>query len=749
MLCYAIAFLLGDVLLQQCKTLPNVYWVFGMLSVIFLTLFTSYFRIVGMFLLGFAWALWYAHLSTAWVLSKDLEGKSIWLDGYIASIPSVSLYGTSWIFSTNKTFIKLSSQKTNLHLKVGDRWKLNVKLKRIHSTFNPNSFDYEAWAMQQGIRAVGYVINKSESTWISSDWYHFPLGRIRQTLQDKLIHALTPSVTSPWIIALAVGEHHGISQENWKILRDTGTNHLMAIAGLHIGCMSGLMYVIVNALWRRFFYLTLRLPAQHAASIGALFMALIYGALAGFSIPTQRACIMLMLFLMAVLCRRQSTSWAAWSIALFLVLAMNPTCVLTESFWLSFGSVALIIYGVSGRLAPGGLWWKYGRIQWVIGLGLVPLSIWLFQQCSLISFIANSIAIPIVGFVIVPLVLLGCFTSIFSTVITKMVLFSADTLLGFVWKFLSFLSHIKWAVWYQSVPDPIVFFSLIGMMLLLLPIGMPGRWFGLIWLFPLIFYKPISPAIGEIRFTLLDVGQGLSAIVQTAKHSLVFDAGPRWGDIDMGETVVVPYLRSMGIRQLDRLVVSHGDNDHIGGARAVLSVYPNAIVKTSVPELLANFSVSYCLRGENWDWDGVQFEFMYPPATLLGLNNNSSCVLHIHNKAHSILLTGDIEKIAEKFLHEEAANGLRADILVAPHHGSKTSANYDFLNDVGAKVVLFPIGYRNRYHFPHPSVIARYEQLQTTMYNTVMNGAMSFSLTEQKEFSARFFRLDHKHYWND
>jgi competence protein ComEC len=524
----------------------------------------------------------------------------------------------------------------------------------------------------------------------------------------------------------------------------------MAIAGLHIGFMAFLAHFIVEMLWRRIPRLALKIPAPHAGAIAALLMALTYSAMAGFSIPTQRACLMLFLFLSALLFRRQLAAWQAWSAALLCVVLINPLSVLTESFWLSFGSVALIIYGVSGRLSPNGLWWKWGRIQWVIAIGLVPFSIALFQQCSLISFIANSVAIPWVGFIVVPLCFLGTFLLLFSAKIGGLVLCLADKILSVLWIVLTWFAHLPGVVWYQFIPSLwMIIAGIIGMIFLLLPIGFPGRFFSVVWLLPLILYKPAVPKTGDVWLTVLDVGQGLSAVVQTEKHILVFDTGPRFSpSFDMGESVVTPFLHSIGAHHLDMLVISHGDNDHIGGAKAVINAMPVLSIKTSVPQSLPG--ADYCSRGLTWQWDEVNFAFIYPTADNLSFNNDSSCVLRITRGKQHILLTGDIEKYAENELVENQLSQLPADILVAPHHGSKTSAQKKFIQAVGPKYVLYAIGYHNRYHFPHVSVMQTYKDFGVEQYDTAKSGAIQFVLNKPEKLPLpNLYRIDHKHYWNN
>jgi len=754
---FSLFFLLGILSLKLFTFLPNRFWAFFLLIIVlaikFLTQRWKPMRLVTAFLLGFSWCLFYSYLHLAWFIPDDLVGKPILISGVIATIPAIDSERTTFLFSINEFnhqhangLVKLSWQYNDNHLRVGDQWQFVARLKKIHGMMNPGGFDYEAMAFQENIRATGYIIESNDNKLLATHSVNYLIDRIRQSLADEINQNLPISNTSPWITALAIGERQGISAENWQILRDTGTNHLMAIAGLHIGLMSGFMFALVAAIWRRIPALAVKLPAQHAGAIAACLMALIYSALAGFSLPTQRAVIMLCVFFVAFLLRRKILSWQAWSIALLGVLLLNPLSVLTDSFWLSFAAVALIIYGVSGRISTHGLWWKLGRIQWVIALGLIPFGIWLFQQFSFVSFIANSIAIPCVGFVIVPLTLFGCALLLFSVKLGGLMLQLADKILGLLWKVLTVLAHLHWASWYQVMPNNWILLSTcVAVILWLSPAGFPGKYFSLIFLLPIILYQATVPKEGEFILSLLDVGQGLSSVIQTKNHLLVFDAGPKLGsNFDMGESVVAPFLRSIGARKIDLLVISHGDNDHIGGSEALANYFPILETKTSVPGKILSFRPTYCLAGENWQWDGVNFTFLFPTLDTLNLDNNSSCVLKVSNQLHSVLLTGDIEKKAEKYLLATQLNNLPSEIMIAPHHGSKTSALNDFLTAIHPKMVWFPVGYLNRYHFPNPSVIEKYHELGVTQYDTVEDGAIQFSSAENK---ISLYRPEHKHYW--
>lgn len=758
----AITFLSGIMLLQNFSSLPSIKWAYTFFVTAFMGLLykpiSRYMKLPAIFIIGFSWCVIYAHWQSTWVLPADLEGKTIKITGFIADIPTPSEHRTSFLFSLNKIesenkilhvkgFLHLSWQDPKQQLIVGDQWKFSAHLKKIHGTSNPGGFDYEAWSLQEGIRANGYIYH-DEGKLLTSHWYHYPLIRMRQWMYSKIKMAVPCSNTSSWIAALALGIRNEVTVEGWKILRNTGTNHLMAIAGLHIGFMCGFIYAVVNKVWRSMPILCLRFPAQHAGGLAAVLMAVIYSMLAGFSLPTQRACFMVVIFFLISLFRRQVVIWHVWSLTLISVLVFNPLNVLTESFWLSFGAVALIIFAMSGRLAPTGLWWKWGRIQWVLTFGLIPLSLWFFQEFSCVSILANLIAIPWVGFLIVPCIFLGMFVLLFSMKYGSWILMWADKLLIILWKFLTYLSSLSWAVWYHTIPNLfMLLLACISVVVLLVPVGFPGRWFGLLGLMVIFLYQPLKPAFGEAWLTLLDVGQGLSTVIQTQNHIAVFDTGPHLSDeFDMGESVVTPFLHTLEAKKIDMMIISHADNDHSGGAQAVIHNFPVINIKTSSPALFSH--ADYCLQHQSWKWDGIDFTFLYPTKDQLGLDNDSSCVLKISTPYHTILLPGDIEKLSEKYLVAQLKPELKVDILIAPHHGSKTSASKDFVKSVHPNIILFPVGYRNRYHFPNPKVINQYKEMGTEMYDSVNSGAILIKLTQDVHLVPIVYRAGHSFYWN-
>lgn len=761
-----LAFLIGVMTLPWFSAIPSLWWFLPAFAATTLLWRFSHkpYRIIFKFLLiallGCAFVLLRSEEILQWSLPENLETKTITVVGIIDSLPKIAGNEAQFEFllesinaQPQRTRVQLSwYHYTGVSLHTGDRWQMQVRLKRPHSLLNPGGFDYEKWLFSQGIRATGYVIASGQTKLLQTrPWGHL-IDRLRQYLQEKIHHSLGDQPTVGLITALIMGAQGAITQDQWQVMRATGTNHLMAIAGVHIAFVSGFVYTLVNFFWRRSQRLALKLPAPQAAACGALFAALIYSALAGFALPTQRALVMLLVLMLGLFLRRALNAWNAFALALLFILLWDPLATLSISFWLSFGAVFAIIYGVGGRLKPKGLWWKYGRIQWVITIALIPISLALFQQSSMISLVANFIAVPAVGILVLPLCLIGAIFLVIFPFAGHWILWLAAKIIAVIWHVLALLGNLQGAIWEHVMPNIwVLIAAAIGALLLIAPRGFPARWSGFLWLFPLFFFHPTQLSANTVRFTLLDVGQGLSAVVQTRHHVLIFDTGPPMGkNADAGNRVILPFLQAVGIQKIDTLIISHGDSDHIGGAFSLLEKIPVGNILTSVPERFSVKSTKdYCRNGQTWRWDGVTFNMLYPPPELLHQGNNSSCVLRIETKNNAILLTGDIEKPAEEYLVHHADLSLPATILVAPHHGSRTSSTPAFIEAVHPNTVLFPLGYKNRYHFPNRFIVARYKQANIAMFDTAQNGSIILDMGDKPPIKMHFWRDLEKHVWGD
>ncbi|MFQ5546021.1 MAG: DNA internalization-related competence protein ComEC/Rec2 [Acidiferrobacterales bacterium] len=624
---------------------------------------------------------------------------------------------------------------------------MTVRLKRPHGFQNPGGFDYEGYLFQQRIRATGYVRSHKPAELLPARSPLYMVGRLRQRLGNRVRHLLGDSPFTGIVVALANGDRRGITNAQWDTLRRTGTNHLIAISGLHIGLVAGFVFFLVRSLWALPGFPVLRWPAPKVAAVAGMVAAVIYAALAGFSIPTQRAMVMLAVAMGAVLLQRRVLPTRLLAVALFLVLVHDPVAVMGAGFWLSFAAVAVIVVFIHGRSGEHSDWRRLGYLQWAIAIGLLPLMLTFFQQVSLVGPAANLFAVPVFGLLIVPLTLFGAIVSGFlADSVAGAVLQLAAWTLEMVWTVLDYLAGFEHSLWVQPGPSGwALVCGLVGIALLLAPRGWPARWLGVVWLLPMLLVRPPAPAAGEVWLSLLDVGQGLSAVVRTREHTLVYDSGPRFSArFDAGRSVVVPYLYNRGVARIDTLIISHGDNDHIGGARSVREALPVNRVLSSVPDKLSNARL--CALGQAWRWDDVDFVMLHPPDDNTFRGNNACCVLMIRGEYGNIVLPGDIEALAELALVEREGTRLAADVLVVPHHGSKTSSTTAFLEAVQPKVALFPVGYRNRFHHPHAGVKARYVKRGVELYGSPTHGAVEIQLGPEG-IKKSSYRARNKRYW--
>jgi len=729
--------------------------------------------LIAGFALGFFWASAFGYWRLAEALPTVNEGRDIQVVGVVRALPQQIERGVRFEFDVEQASMSVPSHISlawyrgqendeteafqDLPVHAGERWRFTVRLKRPHGNVNPHGFDYEGWLFERGIRATGYVrppysvsaTRLDEAVWRPAYAVEMLRERIRERFQTVLPGAPDETNSVGILIALAIGDQQAIAPELWQQFAKTGVTHLMSISGLHVTMSAGIFYWLAGWLWRRSPVLPLILPAQKAAAIAGFMAAFAYSLLAGFAVPAQRTLYMLGVVALARLLNREVAASRVLALALLVVLILDPWAVLAAGFWLSFGAVALLFYIGSGRLGAAHWLAEWGRAQWAVMLGMLPALLALFQQFSLVSPLANAVAIPLVSFVITPLALAGALPFF------DPLLWLANFMTSGLMHCIDWLAALPLATWQQAAPPPwSVLLALGGGVWLLLPRGFPARWLGLLAFLPLLTATPLRPLPGEAEVVVLDVGQGLAIHVQTATHDLLFDTGPKFSaEADSGNRIIVPYLRAMGVRRLDELIVSHADNDHAGGAESVLASVPVDLLRTSLPpdHPLNTLSHLPCRAGNYWDWDGVRFTMLHPPAGLQAKKTNAvSCVLSVGAKGRSLLITSDIEAAQESALvtrrEGSLANPLNAEVLIVPHHGSRTSSTEAFIAAVGAKEVIFPVGYRNRFGHPKPDVVARYEQSGAHLQRTDVAGAVSVHL------GAKGVRIEHarvarRRYW--
>ncbi|BBI99862.1 DNA internalization-related competence protein ComEC/Rec2 [Ferrigenium kumadai] len=780
---FAISFAFGIWLLQQQAVLPDFAWAW-LLAASPLVLFVPRRNVTARMIhalliaafaggIGFYYSAWQAGQRLAISLPDEWQGRDIVVSGVIADLPRAHERGLSFTFDVERTLtpqavvpphILLSTYQDDktppLILHAGERWHFTVRLKQPHGTANPSGFDFEAWALERGIRAVGYVHNskklvaghpKGDNVRLDelAEGFGYRLETWREAVRDKFAATLGSAPYSGVLTALAVGDQHSIPPDQWQVFTRTGVNHLMSISGLHITMLASLAFAVVCWLWRRSMRLTLWLPARKVAALAALLTAFSYALLSGFAVPAQRTVYMVGAVAAALWLNRNFSLGQLLSIALIGVLIPDPWAVLSAGFWLSFGAVALILLVTAHRVRPPHWLSQYATVQWAMTVGLTPLLLALFQQVSLVSPLANALAIPLVSLIVVPLTLLGAALPI------EMPLWLAHIAMDGTMHFLEWLNALPQAVWTQHAPPAwTIAAAMLGVFWLLLPRGFPARWLGAPLMLPMFLNAPEPPPPGMLRLIVFDVGQGLAVAAQTNDHALLYDTGPDFsGEADSGNRILVPALRAAGIAKLDGLMLSHDDLDHTGGTASVMQAIPigwiSAPMNPNHALLQQTTDARPCQDGLRWDWDGVRFEVLHPEPGGTGSkphDNDQSCVLRISAGRQHILLAGDIEKETEQRLLRLHADQLATSLLVVPHHGSKSSSGHDFIAATLPDYAVFTVGYRNRFGHPRKEVLQRYTDTGAQLLRSDEDGAILVEM-DTRGIKVERYRKTHARYW--
>lgn len=716
-------------------------------------------------MLGLSWGVLDAQTRIAEVLPQALEGADFWVTGEVRGLPERHARAQQFNFWVRESCFELipsrcqSSQSLfsdrlillnyygDADIEPGQVWRWRVRLNQPHGFANPGGFDYEAWLVMQGFAAKGYVRLTPFNQLLGQNraW----LDRARYRLRSALLAAMADRPNAGSLLALIMGDRSLIGDEQWALFSATGTNHLIVISGLHVGFVALLCFGIGNGLARISPRLLHHIAAQQVGALCALIGALAYALLAGFSLPTQRAVVMLSIFMGAQLFSREFPRSFSFWLAMCAVLILNPMSPVGAGFWLSFTAVATLLFALGSyqTLAHDGksdmtsvvprvraLWRGWVRPQWVVFIGLsAPLLLWT-QQLSILSPVANIVAIPLVSLLIVPVALLAtCLLSVAPS-LAAWLLGVADFLVTVLQTGLMVINEASGdsGVWQGAFGGVVVtVMTIAGCVLLLMPKGWPGKGFVPLFLLPLFWPPSTSFPDGRVQLWVLDVGQGLAVLIRSKNHVLLFDTGPAFsGSFDAGSGVILPFLRQLGVQHIDHLVISHGDNDHQGGmASIVKGVSVGEITVSSAPSGV--FDVNFCTAGQAWEWDGVHYEFLMPQANTPYLGNDSSCVLRVDTGGHSALLTGDIESSGEQTLLSLSGARLQSTVLIAPHHGSASSSSAEFVAAVQASAVVYSAGYRSQFAHPAPQVSALYASLGVCAWNTALSGALLFELDGQ------------------
>ena len=660
-------------------------------------------------------------------------------------------------------------QRAPMSMHAGDDWQLAVRLKSPHGGSNPHGFDYELWLWEQGIQATGYVRagpRDPPPQRLDATWQH-PIEQIRQRVRDAVFERIADRKMAGVIAALVVGDQGAIDRADWDVFRATGVAHLMSISGLHITMFAWAAALLVGFLWRRSGPLCLAVPAPVAAIVGGLALASAYAIFSGWGIPAQRT--ILMLATVGLLrCSGKTWPWPiVWLLACWVVVLADPWALLQAGFWLSFVAVGVLFATdpashtsvppdldkppTAQRHRPVGWLWLHTqtlwREQWVISLTLAPLTLLLFGQVSLVGLVANLVAIPWVTLVVTPMAMAGAFIPSLWQAASAGVQVMITALQWFANWPLATISVAQAPIWAGVA-------GVLGGILLLLPSPWHLRLMGLPLILPVLLWQSPRPPPGHFELLMADVGQGNAVLVRTASHALVYDSGPRFSrESDAGHRVVVPLLRALDVH-VDSLVLSHRDADHTGGAAAILAMQPNARLVSSIEashELQTLRKSARCMAGQRWSWDGVDFEFLHPEAADYDSavkSNGMSCVLRISNGQQTALLAGDIEEAQERRLLSapETQSKLKANLLLVPHHGSKTSSSAAFLDAVQPRIGFVQSGYRNRFGHPASLVAQRYRDRGIQLDDSPHCGAATWHSNAPD--ALRCERDERRRYWH-
>ena len=788
---FTIGFLWGVVFLLTRESIVgfNIYYFLIPAVFIFFILFKikKYyipFYIVLGFVFGASCSLFSAQNQLNDILKPEYNNQDLNVVGLIIQKPQYTENGIRFILKPennklpNKIFVnwyfqKEKNSKNNppLDLNAGDKLSLYLRLKEPHGFYNEGGFDYEKRLFSEGIGATAYVRYKAgESKRLKeniSNNIFIQMERLRLKI-EKTFFAAFPQNKNPYIgtiIALSIGEQQAVKKEEWELFNKTAVTHLFSISGLHITLLSSVVAFVCAFLWRRVPFFIKIAPAPVIFALTSAVFALFYALLAGFGVPAQRTLYMLWVVAAAILWRRPVAISQVLAAAALVVLVFDPMAIFAIGFWLSFGTVAVLIFiGFSFWFAPHKSWgeklWQgsflFARTQIAASLVTLPVLLLVFQWFPLVSPISNALAIPLVTFLITPCILLATFFIFISTPIFQFLTECAHFFIASLYDFLHFCARIP--VFENATTLPLAAVALIGVFLCCMPRGFWGKRLGFFFILPLFFYEAERPKENVAWVDFLDVGQGLAAVIRTQNHTLLFDTGPKYANnATAAERVIVPFLRKNQLTKIDGVVLSHNDLDHIGGFEGL---------KKSV-KIQNVIDAQTCPNSKKWLWDGVEFWLFSTNLQQSTVNQNffsdfqknlpltvenrqfssneKACLLKITAKGKSVLFTADIPSEMEAQLVQFYPNAMQSDVLQVAHHGSRFSTSESFLNAVAPKAAVVSAGYLNRYKHPSEVVVKRLKEKGIELFRTDLGGQIHVVLGDDLEIAA--LRKKHGRLW--
>ena len=713
-------------------------------------------------ILGFAWATWRGGAAMDARLPKAWEGQDFQVIGQVVGLAQTK-GGTTGVqlrierVTRNGQTLPWQGltriswyDKPTAEPEPCSRWRLLLRLRRPRGTVDPGGADGERSALARGISAVGYVRDDASNTRLStSSWC---LDRWRGSLADGIQARVHDPHDAALLRAFTVGDTRALETQDWDVARANGISHLIAISGFHVGVAAIFGVWLCYGLYALWPSLALRCPRGQAQAIAALSCAFMYAALAGFGMPTVRTVLMIAAMALARCLRRTAGSSHILAVALIAMLLVDPLAVLEAGFWLSFIGVAFLILcmDAKGRGIRAFLH-ELTLGQIVMTIALLPLTLWFFGEASLVGALSNLVAVPFVSFVIVPCALFGMLLLIICPPLATPPLRVAEWLTHAQWRLLEHTATWPGAHWFLPTVKPwALVLAMLGAVWLFMPRGVPLRVLGALLFLPLVWPVRSLPDTGAFQAWILDVGQGLSVIVRTHDHVLVYDAGARYpSDYDLGAAVVVPSLHALGMDRLDVLMISHADNDHAGGAPVVAAAFPSARRYAGEPARMP-IPMEPCAAGQQWSWDGVSFRVLSPSAGVQEATaNDHSCVLLVEGRAGRLLLTGDIGMDTEPRVAMAVGPGPRP-VLQVPHHGSSGSSSAGFIAAIEPELAIVSAGWRNRFGHPRPDVMARYAAARVPVFNTAVAGAVQIDFpAAAPAYVAARWRVLARRYWRE
>jgi len=774
MITTALALISGLLLVFFSNKLNDPYWASHLPIILALAFLVPKYRIILIILSAYLWAGFCFQVSLNLKLNNSFDNQVVLLSGTVIDIPDIKFRSVRFLLKPDHiegynqnlpNKIRLSWYRSHQLPIAGERWQFRAKLRRPSGFQNPAGFDYERWLLVKGIGATGYI-KKSTSNQLldSAPWWNF--NQLRSKVAQSIDRKCEPCDNQGLIKALTIGYRGDIRLHQKQILNDSGTAHLLAISGLHIGLISGLFYLLGRWLWRVHFF-RFRYNRLEFSAVLSFVAGFTYAALSGFSIPTVRALVMLGVIFFALKFRLSNNLLNTIATTVVLILILDPLAIGSPSLWLSVGALLIISFAqyllgnelLDNQRSNQISWFRtLLLVQGIFTLMFIPMGIMLFGQVNIAGYLANVVAIPAVSFMLLPLALIASFFASVNSPYSDWLLIICDRGMTLLLRYLEWLLTSGFeAIGTGYIPMPLLILSLLGLAILIVPRAIPGKKLALIVILLPVIWRPEKLEYGGYEMTVLDVGMGTSVIVKTQYHSLVYDFGPGNNTgYSAGSWVVKPYLQYYNILPPDLMIISHVDQDHSGGFHTFKSNFNSATLISGTPKQVQerfnlDLPIQSCHGMQPWRWDGVDFEFLPLPKkesviSLMNDTNNHSCVLKIQGY-HTLLLTGDIEAERESWLVSMDPHHLKADLIVAPHHGSSTSSTNDFIHQVLPKAVIFTVGKNNRWNFPKPKVLERYRAIKSQIYRTDLDGAVTFQ-SDSNDFLIESQRRRYPRLWH-